>query len=337
MEEVVADGKVVEAIRHRRPDAERLRLGPGLKNIEFHYTSPTFVDPTHVTARYRLEGYDRDWIEAGARRTAYYTSLPPGNYRFLVSACNADRACNESPATLDFVLLPRFYETRAFYGVGLAALIAAVAFAWNARTRQLRARAAELEALVAQRTDQLQQANERLESLAKVDELTGVANRRCFNAALDSEWRRARRLGSPISVILVDVDDFKLFNDHYGHQHGDHCLREVASALSRAVGRGTDLVARFGGEEFIVLLPETPVAGCRVVAERARAAVQSLAIPHVRARSGTGVVTLSAGMATVVPADDVAPEEMVKLADDALYRAKQAGRNRVEAALARRL
>ena len=112
--------------------------------------------------------------------------------------------------------------------------------------------------------------------------------------------------------------------------------REVAAALTRAVGRGTDLVARYGGEEFVMLLPETPVAGCRVVAERARAAVQKLAIAHARSRTGTGVVTLSAGMATIVPGEDDSPEETVRRADEALYRAKQAGRNRVEAALMRR-
>ncbi|MET0596203.1 MAG: two-component regulator propeller domain-containing protein [Polyangiaceae bacterium] len=338
LEQVVADGKAVYAHKLELTPAgpERIRLAPGLKNIEFQYTAPTFVDPANVSARYRLEGFDHDWIDAGTRRTAYYTSLPAGSYRFAVMACNADRGCSESAAAIELVLLPHFYETRAFYGIGVAALFSVLAFAWTARTRQLKARAAELELLVTQRTGQLQQANERLESLAKVDELTALANRRCFNLTLDMEWRRARRLGSSLSVILIDVDDFKLFNDHYGHQMGDDCLREVAAALAQAVGRGTDLVARYGGEEFVILLPETPVAGCRVVAERARAAVQKLAIAHVRSRSGTGVVTLSAGMATVVPADENSPEDAVRRADEALYRAKQAGRNRVEAALTRR-
>jgi diguanylate cyclase (GGDEF)-like protein len=229
------------------------------------------------------------------------------------------------------MLLPRFRETRTFFGLCAAGSLLAIAFAWMGRTRQLRTRAAELEALVAQRTQQLQDANQRLESLAKVDELTRVANRRCFNAQLEVEWRRMRRNAEPLAVVLVDVDDFKAFNDHYGHLRGDECLIEVAEALQGAVGRPADLVARYGGEEFVLLLPETPEKGCRYVAERARAAVENLGINHERSRTG-GIVTISLGMAVVVPADRMSPQALIHAADEALYRAKRAGRNRAEVA-----
>jgi diguanylate cyclase (GGDEF)-like protein/PAS domain S-box-containing protein len=170
----------------------------------------------------------------------------------------------------------------------------------------------------------------RLAELATTDGLTGLFNRRALDEALDREWRRAFREGSHLSVLLLDVDHFKAFNDSHGHGAGDACLREIAAAIGAAARRPSDLAARYGGEEFAFLLPGTEAAGALEVAERIRAAVQGLGIPH--ATSPEGSVTLSIGAASCQPRIGTppdAPGALVAAADAALYGAKRSGRNRV--------
>jgi diguanylate cyclase (GGDEF)-like protein len=189
---------------------------------------------------------------------------------------------------------------------------------------------ASLEQKVAERTAALEEANQRLELLSSTDGLTGVANRRKFNEALDAEWLRARRTGQSIGLILIDIDHFKLYNDHYGHQGGDACLQMVAATMSIGLRAGSDLIARYGGEEFVLLLPNTDLAGTRVVAERVRKAVEAKAEPHLK--SGMGIVTISVGLTSFVPDMDTKPQQHIEAADHALYEAKRGGRNRVHAA-----
>ena len=136
-----------------------------------------------------------------------------------------------------------------------------------------------------------------LRMLASLDGLTGVPNRRIFDERLDAEWRACRRSGSPLSLLMVDVDHFKLYNDHYGHLDGDQCLKAVASALASSVERGRDMLARFGGEEFVCLLPDTDLEGAKHIAEKLRQAVEGLAIPHVESKTAA-TVTVSLGVAT---------------------------------------
>ena len=166
-----------------------------------------------------------------------------------------------------------------------------------------------------------------LERLAACDGLTGLANRRIFDETLEAEWRRAQRAQYPVSLLMIDVDHFKRYNDAFGHQHGDECLRKVASALTDVTVRTCDLVARYGGEEFVVILPATDKKGALVVAERIRAAVEEIQMPH--AGEGDEVVTVSIGVATSNSVID-SPITLVASADDALYCAKDAGRNRVQ-------
>lgn len=178
------------------------------------------------------------------------------------------------------------------------------------------------------------QAQNALEALAACDGLTGLANRRTFDAALTSEARRAARTGIPLSLLMMDIDHFKMFNDSYGHQHGDECLKRVADAIADVARRSGDVVARYGGEEFAVILPNTGVEAAEVIAERIRGAVESLRIAHRSSASGA-VVTMSIGGATTVT-QDIDVTSLVSAADQALYRAKRGGRNRirVEAVLA---
>ncbi|WP_075879022.1 diguanylate cyclase domain-containing protein [Vreelandella massiliensis] len=178
----------------------------------------------------------------------------------------------------------------------------------------------------------LKRKTDLLEKIAMLDGLTGIPNRRYFDEQLTREFGLARRQGSPLSVILMDVDHFKQFNDHYGHGPGDECLKKVALALTLAAERPTDVIARYGGEEFVALLPGTDAAGACRVAERLREAVQALALPHAHS-SAAEVVTLSLGVA-VLPASTDTPRDdqacmtsLLAQADAALYAAKQAGRN----------
>jgi diguanylate cyclase (GGDEF)-like protein len=174
----------------------------------------------------------------------------------------------------------------------------------------------------------LEEVNQTLQRLASVDGLTQVANRRCFDEALIHEWQRiSRELGS-LSLILVDIDYFKLYNDTYGHLAGDKCLKQVAQAISRAVHRPADLVARYGGEEFVVLLPGTTLAGANQVAEAVKAAVKKLNLPHSSSPLGEKI-TLSLGISCLTPSQHSSPMTLIKSADKALYLAKESGRDRI--------
>jgi diguanylate cyclase (GGDEF)-like protein len=166
-----------------------------------------------------------------------------------------------------------------------------------------------------------------LERMAWEDKLTGLANRRRFDAVLSEEWRRATRMGVPISLLLMDVDHFKLFNDTYGHTSGDACLTLVGGVLSSTIKRAGDFAARYGGEEFVVLLFHTSRADALQLAERVRLSVHGLGVDH--SASPHGVVTLSIGGATVVPRPENSPQSLLDHADEALYAAKESGRDRV--------
>jgi len=173
-------------------------------------------------------------------------------------------------------------------------------------------------------------AHELLLRLSLVDPLTGIANRRSFETSLDLEWRRAARTGSALSLIMVDVDFFKSYNDTCGHQAGDDCLKQVARAMTDVVKRPGDLVARYGGEEFAVLLQNTAGAGAMLMAEKMRAHVESLGIAHP-ASAVMDRITISLGVASAQPEPHTSPGALVAAADEALYRSKQDGRNRVSA------
>lgn len=184
-----------------------------------------------------------------------------------------------------------------------------------------------LEDEIRERTAQLREANQRLAALATTDGLTGVANRRRFEELLAQEWERARRAGTPLALLMLDIDFFKQYNDHYGHQAGDACLREVGRLLRETLQRAGDAVARYGGEEFVALLPETPAAGARSCARALCRAISAAALPH--AHSPFGVVTVSIGAAALIPEPTMSSAQLVARADQALYQAKRQGRDQV--------
>jgi len=175
----------------------------------------------------------------------------------------------------------------------------------------------------------LEERNAELRLLSSQDGLTGISNRRCFDRTLAKEWGRARRYRRDLSLIMIDVDHFKLYNDSYGHQQGDICLQSVASTIDATVSRNGDQVARYGGEEFVVVLPETDIKGAMQVAEQIRAAIENLQMEHSSSLNNNHV-TVSLGCASIQPTHDIDADILIKQADTALYRAKEKGRNRAE-------
>ncbi|MBW2303985.1 MAG: PleD family two-component system response regulator [Deltaproteobacteria bacterium] len=176
---------------------------------------------------------------------------------------------------------------------------------------------------------ELKRHRDLLENLSTLDGLTGIPNRRRFDEFLEREWSRALREPELLSLVLMDIDFFKAFNDTYGHGAGDDCLRKVAKTLSVQAKRPMDFVARYGGEEFVCVLPGTDLDGAIQVAENMRRKIESLNIPHSRSAVADRV-TISLGVATTIPSKRLRPQDLVEGADKALYKVKNGGRNRVE-------
>ncbi|KAA0253381.1 diguanylate cyclase [Acidobacteria bacterium ACD] len=343
---LVAPRVVVESVLvdgEPRAAAGTLDLPPGTRRVEIAFAALSFSAPDRVSCRYRLEGFDQAWRDASGSRRAEYTSLSPGTYLLVVAAANEDGVWNETGTSLTLRQRARLHQSRWFLGVAAGLLLAGTFAAHRIRVRSLTARQELLERVVEEKTRALveevrrtEEANSRLsetnltlERIALVDPLTGLANRRRFEEALDGEWRRERRAGEPLALVLFDVDHFKAFNDQLGHPEGDRCLRQVAEALATGVRRGGDLVCRWGGEEFAVLLPGTALAEAADVARTLLSRVEELGIPHTSPPSPAPFVSLSAGVAAMVPTEGLLAESLVTAADAALYEAKRRGRRRV--------
>jgi diguanylate cyclase (GGDEF)-like protein len=176
---------------------------------------------------------------------------------------------------------------------------------------------------------ELKRYRDYLENLSAIDGLTGIPNRREFEIEYDIEWRRCMRSGSSLSLLFLDIDFFKQYNDIYGHIAGDDCLRTIAHLFTDTVNRPGDCVARIGGEEFVCILPETDPIGARLVADLLLERVQELALPH-RGSETAPYITISIGVSTTIPTKEDNPESLIGYADQMLYRAKENGRNRVE-------
>ncbi|MGF1457437.1 MAG: diguanylate cyclase domain-containing protein [Leptolyngbyaceae cyanobacterium] len=196
---------------------------------------------------------------------------------------------------------------------------------FSAMTQQLQTSFRNLESRIEERTFELVKANQELQLISHIDGLTQVANRRYFDRYIEQEWHRLQREQQPISLVLCDVDRFKQYNDHYGHQEGDRCLQRLAYLLTKVVQRPADLVARYGGEEFILLLSDTDSSGAITVAQNILDTLNEMRIPH--AGCETGYVSVSLGIGTAIPRQQLTPETLLAATDLALYEAKERGRN----------
>lgn len=336
VEEVLIDGIPADT---GNPSKGQLRVPSGAQRLELRYTAPSLRAPERVTFRYLLEGYDRDWVNAGSNRVAHYTKLAPGDYTFRVMATNEDGVRSNGEARLRVIVAPRWFETWWARLLAIALIAAAVWGAVRLRLTALRARKNEelarayedVRRIAAELEDtnrQLAVANVRFRALSYIDGLTGVANRRRFDEALE-EACAAASADEPVSLVLIDLDHFKRLNDSQGHQDGDEALRAVAALLAERTETRGGLAARFGGEEFAWLLPGVPLDAAKAEAEMFRRMVRDAGIRHDGIEGG--VVTASLGVSSNVGRTTVTPLALVAAADAALYRAKSGGRDRVEA------
>jgi diguanylate cyclase (GGDEF)-like protein len=328
IEDVLVDGMPGAA-----PARGVVRVPPGTQHLDLRYTALSLRSPELVTFRYLLGSYDRDWIDAGTSRVAHYTKLEPGDYTFRVIATNEDGVRSRSEATLLVTVAPQWFET---WWARLAAVAIVAAAAWAAmrlRVAAIRARKNEelarayenVHRIAAELEDtnrQLGVANVRLRALSYLDGLTGVANRRRFDEALEEACASAREKGKPLSLVLIDLDHFKRLNDAHGHHHGDDALRGVGALLAERTASRGGLAARFGGEEFAWLLPGFSLDAAQAEAEALRLLVRD-----------AGMVTASVGVSSNAGTPDLTPFALIAAADSALYRAKSRGRDRVEVAV----
>lgn len=322
---------VIEEVASERQPVNFLRgvsIPPGNRDLEIRYTGISLLHSDQIKFQYKLDGHDTEWIDAGTRRTANYSYLPPGTYSFKVRSANADGVWSTSDASINVEMMPFFYQTKAFILLSILVAAMLLLIVWKVSVHQLEAREKKLTRLISERTSELAKANENLTALANSDGLTKIGNRRRFESFLEDEWHRAIRFKTQISLVLFDIDHFKLFNDTYGHQAGDECLQRVAEAFAATIKRPTDLVARFGGEEFAMVLGGTDAAGALQLAEEAVENVKRMNIRHSESLTSE-FLTVSVGIATVMATFDMTENELIKLADSTLYKAKRDGRNRI--------
>lgn len=339
---------IEQALANDKPLAmgPRLDLGAGTRKLEFHYAAPSFLMPRFLRYRYRLEGVDGGWIERGNQRVAQYTNLGPGDYRFLVdvSAPSLGRDWSAHPAVIEIHIARQAWEQPWFLVLcaALASLLVVLAYRWRLGSLGRRARVLEDEVeqrtrALREQTDRLQQSDqeksilvarlkeqsEAFERLSLEDALTGIDNRRSLDATLARAFDQAVHEQRPLSFALFDIDEFKRINDRYSHAAGDRALVAVAHALRRGIGaRG--VVARWGGEEFAVLLEDMPLEQARTLCDELRRRVAELDCsdfaPGLR-MTISGGVTERTGLSH--------HEKLVSRADALLYEAKRAGRNRI--------
>ena len=269
--------------------------------------TPTLLLPAAAVIAFRF----------GVRLTTLFVALVSLSAAMMMTT--GLRPFGDVPVHLEVVRAQEFILTLSMIGIGFAVLIS-----------ELQARERELERRVRERTRELERSNRRLTAMNATDGLTGIANRRHFDETLAAEWSRARRNGQQLTLAMLDVDHFKQYNDHYGHQAGDNVLRQVAAELTRRMRRAGDLVARYGGEEFAIIAQAGGEDHALAMADQICQAIAGLKLTHPH--SPSGVLTVSLGVAVTTPGDQDSIVDFLKTADTALYRAKQLGRNRVELA-----
>jgi diguanylate cyclase (GGDEF)-like protein len=300
------------------------------KPLVARYSALNAPRQNEVVFRYRLGGAGQGWTETD-QRELQFAGLAPGAYRLEVQARENDGGWSEGTAQFPFRILAPWYASWWFIGICVLIPLSAIGVILRLRLIGAQKREQELVKLVAEKTADLSLANEELKKLSNTDPLTGLANRRIFDQTLERECSRVMRTNSPLSLLMIDVDNFKALNDSLGHQKGDEYLISLATQLKRCCRRRMDTPARYGGEEFAIVLADTDTTHAVEFAERVRLAVVTLGLPHPASPTAQ-FLTVSVGVATASGDGCLPPEALVAEADHALYAAKNAGRNRVCAA-----
>ncbi|AKS43410.1 ligand-binding sensor domain-containing diguanylate cyclase [Wenzhouxiangella marina] len=300
-----------------------LALPHDITSLRFDYGVPSFGRAELHRYRSRMHGYEEDFSDWGRTTRITFSQLEPGVKRFEVEALDSQgRLSRIEP--YEFEILPAWYGTLwariLWVLLGLLLFLSMIHALIRWRVRRFEAESRRLSEMVEQRTAELAAANRKLENMANVDGLTGVANRRRLDEYLAEAWQRCQDRACDLAVVLIDVDHFKRYNDTHGHQAGDEALRQVADLLARHLRRNEDVVARYGGEEFMVVLPAADRERAAEVAEHLRQVIES----------GPLGLTASLGVASVKPGPKRSLKALIERADQALYRAKDGGRNRVE-------
>ena len=308
------------------PLRPRSRELPQFRQIRFDYASP--VISTRARYQSRLVGYEQNWVDSGSDGSREFSALPPGDYRFEARAL--DDAGVAGPVLAYALVVPTAWYQTVWAAIAVIACLIVLFLAllrWRSRTlerrnQELETQVSERTEALAQRSHELEVVNKRLSELADLDGLTSVANRRKLEHELDHAWSAARAADAHLSMLLIDVDHFKLFNDTYGHALGDERLKAIAERLSGWVGPG-ELLARYGGEEFVLLMPGSTI---EVAIERAEAIRRDA---RHAGQEGTRT-SVSIGVAERRKHQTTSTAQLFEYADLALYRAKNAGRDRVE-------
>jgi diguanylate cyclase (GGDEF)-like protein len=298
------------------------QIESGSGALSFSLAMPELSTSAAPRFRYRLQGLDPNWSDWTERAEISYSALQPGNYALNYQARWADGSVL-SGESFPFRVSPRWFERFELRAAAILLLLVAVVLLLQHRHRRrlqrLSERNDELDALVHARTAELQAANMKLRTLAERDGLTGLSNRQHFDVCLKEAFAWTAHGGLPLSVMMIDVDDFKLYNDSNGHQAGDDALRTIASIFTRVLRDEGTTLARYGGEEFVVIAKGCDSSAAERVAERLLQAI----------REDSMGLTISVGIATHAPAHDIAPGQLLERADEALYEAKRRGRNRL--------
>lgn len=310
-------------------ETKEIELSYKASVFSFEFAALDYKFPDRNKYAYRMEPFNKKWVYTDSkRRFVTYTNLYSGRYTFRVKGSNNDGIWNKKGVSVNIKIIPPFTQTLLFKIIILVFLTGIIFMLFKIRIKNIETQRKKLQKLVDERTKQLKKANDALEHLAKEDGLTGIANHRTFQDYLDKEWDRARREQKPISLIMADVDFFKLFNDTYGHQAGDDCLIMIAQVMKSVLNRPADLVARYGGEEFGIIMPNTDLKGGAFIAKKIKQDIIDKQISF-KESSIKNVVTVSLGVATLIPSKENDKSILILSADKSLYQAKRLGRNRV--------
>lgn len=316
--------------------------------ITFEFSALSYWQAEQISYRYQLQGFSDNWIETDfSNRRATFTNLSKGDYILKVKASNRNGTWGEKTSDLRISIAAAYWETTWFRSLLLVIglILCVIAIKWREkalnnqnlvldimvkeRTKELESSqeySNKLENLVQERTLHLQKANAALEKSSITDSLTGIRNRRFLDQQLSSDWLTQSRNNLPLSILMIDVDYFKKYNDYYGHQQGDECLQQIAKAIQSVIHRPTDNLCRYGGEEFVVIT-YNDAEGARYIATLILEKINNLALAHFK--SDKGIVSVSIGVGTMIPSAKVAPALLLAYADDALYQAKDNGRDQL--------
>jgi diguanylate cyclase (GGDEF)-like protein len=310
--------------------------------FSFEFSVLDFISPLKNQYAYKLEGYNDNWIDIGNQNVVSFTNLDGGSYKFLVKATNSSGEWGEKILSINLSVSPPPWKSWWAYSLYLLVTILVIFAFIYFRTRlqqieitQQKQFVLALEQKVAEKTTSLKtkatdliEVNKQLEVLTYQDGLTGLYNRRYFDKNLAKEIKRHYRQKQSLSLIFADIDHFKLFNDSYGHQQGDICLKRVAQCFCSSIARITDANCRYGGEEFAIILPNTSTEQSTLVAERLCFAIENMQIPHEGSETSS-FITLTLGVVTIPAGEKTSVDSIVLRADKALYIGKLNGRNRV--------